>query len=517
MKTLIKYFMLTTLIIFGLTFIVLFYVENSKIQTSKAWLELEEEKVIKAEIKLIDEEVAIIISDLKYLKLRLQSVMNNSNEYNQLIEEWIIFASSKEKYDQIRFIDSNGYEKIRVNYNAGNPASVSQKELQFKGDHYYFNDSINLSEGQLYISPLDLNIENGQVELPRKPMIRLAMPLIIDGQTQGIVIVNYLAQDFLDKFQSAFDDSKGTLYLVNEDGYYLSSRDNKKDFAFMFESNKTLSFSSEYPEIWTRIRMKGGKIVSKQGLFTAVKLNFNEKILETAKEQVLFKEDEWYIISHILSNNKNYYYVQPQGFQIINEIIKNHRLLLLLLTLLTFIITALVYQNTKSFRQIRYLSEYDSMTGVLNRRAGFNSLKELLRTYDERSGRMFLCYLDVDGLKQVNDNLGHAYGDELLMLVVSVVRCVIRDSDLFIRLGGDEFLLVLHHMDKDVHQIIWRRIQNELNVINRSKKYKYIIRVSKGFVEITKGGPKDISILMKLADEQMYIDKESHRGSVLKE
>ena len=106
----------------------------------------------------------------------------------------MFFSFSKEirNYDQIRFIDETGQEIIRVDFDGGRPESIPQKLLQNKAERYYFKDTMKLGRREVYVSPLDLNVENGQVEQPHRPMIRFGTPIFDHlGQKRGVIIINY--------------------------------------------------------------------------------------------------------------------------------------------------------------------------------------------------------------------------------------------------------------------------------------------------------------------------------------
>ena len=92
------------------------------------------------------------------------------------------------------FLDSSGMEKIRVNYNKGDPWIVADEKLQDKSKRYYFADCLPLEEREVFISPLDLNVERGHLEKPFKPVIRFGTPIFdSEGNKDGVLIFNYLA------------------------------------------------------------------------------------------------------------------------------------------------------------------------------------------------------------------------------------------------------------------------------------------------------------------------------------
>ena len=113
-------------------------------------------------------EFGMILSDLLYLNRAYQRALLETDDYGNIAENWTVFSTQRGIYDQIRFIDTNGNEKIRINYGEQGGYVVPLQELQNKKDRYYFTETIQLNEGSVYVSPLDLNIEQGNVEIPYK-------------------------------------------------------------------------------------------------------------------------------------------------------------------------------------------------------------------------------------------------------------------------------------------------------------------------------------------------------------
>lgn len=132
------------------------------------------------------------------------------------------FSESRRIYDQIRYIDITGHEIVRVDIEGKDAYVVPQEELQDKGHRYYFKEAVKLDEGNIYVSELDLNREEGLIEAPYKPMLRYAIPVLDrEKQTRGILVLNVLADYLLkniltDKFLNGTDS-----YLLNRDGFYL--------------------------------------------------------------------------------------------------------------------------------------------------------------------------------------------------------------------------------------------------------------------------------------------------------
>ena len=94
-------------------------------------------------------------------------------------------------------------------------------------------------------------------------------------------------------------------------------------------------------------------------------------------------------------------------------------------------------------RKLRNLAEHDSLTGLPNRRLVYDRVRQALATARRNQWQVAICYLDLDGFKDVNDRYGHRTGDMVLQETAHRLNRVVRASDTVGRLGGDEFALVL--------------------------------------------------------------------------
>ena len=156
---------------------------------------------------------------------------------------------------------------MRVNFTANGAVIVPDADLQPKGERYYFRDSIRLGADEIYVSPLDLNIEHSQIEIPFKPMLRLGTPVFdTAGDKRGVVMLNVFGKQLLDDFRRAMGEARHAM-LVNRDGDWLSHPDPQKEWGFML--GKEVSFATTYPEVWRQLLARPkGTISSDTGLFT---------------------------------------------------------------------------------------------------------------------------------------------------------------------------------------------------------------------------------------------------------
>ena len=152
--------------------------------------------------------------------------------------------------------------------------------------------------------------------------------------------------------------------------------------------------------------------------------------------------------------------------------------------------------------ELRSLAERDSLTGVFNRR----QLMILLRRELERCKRtrtpLTIFYIDVDNLKDINDEFGHVEGDELLKNIAEAFMKGLRKVDIIARVGGDEFVIVIPSTNKRKAEKIIERIRTRLKEISKNKKYS--VDFSFGAYEVNPLESTSMENMISIADERMY-------------
>jgi diguanylate cyclase (GGDEF)-like protein len=160
--------------------------------------------------------------------------------------------------------------------------------------------------------------------------------------------------------------------------------------------------------------------------------------------------------------------------------------------------------------QLSNLAFTDELTGLYNRR-GFVPLTERQMRLGRRSGReMMLFFVDVDGLKRINDSFGHSEGDLALTRTAKVLRNTFRDSDVLARLGGDEFAALAIEATGHSEALITARLRRNLETAS-TKDPRYPLSLSLGVVRFDPRTKNSITQLMLQADKAMYEHK-AQRG-----
>ncbi len=160
--------------------------------------------------------------------------------------------------------------------------------------------------------------------------------------------------------------------------------------------------------------------------------------------------------------------------------------------------------------EIRQLSVTDELTQLNNRR-GFYLLADLaLRATLRDGGDLLLAFLDVDGLKRVNDEYGHDVGDLLIADVARVMTAALRDSAILARMGGDEFCVLVTNPE-DSPATLRQRLVEAFGRFNATGIRPYQLSASIGVVRCRASASTTVDELLARADKLMYADKKARQ------
>lgn len=169
------------------------------------------------------------------------------------------FLSNRPYYDQLRYLDEDGNELLRVKVANGQVTVVPRKELKNKSSSDYFRQTLSLKPGQVYVSPINLSRDNDQIEIPHKPIIRYGVPIYNQsGEKRGILVANILIERLFDLADNdnLSSELQQQFFVINQEGYYLRHPIPEKQWGFEF--NKNHNFKTDFSQAVVQQVLSGG-------------------------------------------------------------------------------------------------------------------------------------------------------------------------------------------------------------------------------------------------------------------
>ena len=153
------------------------------------------------------------------------------------------------------------------------------------------------------------------------------------------------------------------------------------------------------------------------------------------------------------------------------------------------------------------------MTGAYNRRYFYNTSKQMISIAKREEYNISVVMIDIDKFKNINDNYGHDIGDVIIKDLVTKVTENIRASDLFARFGGEEFVMLLNHINKNDSMDFCNKLRIILENSIPIDNIKYTVSIGISDILDT---DENIDIALKRADLALYEAKETGRNKVIK-
>ncbi len=167
-----------------------------------------------------------------------------------------------------------------------------------------------------------------------------------------------------------------------------------------------------------------------------------------------------------------------------------------------------ITERKKLAGELQRITITDELTGLYNRRGFFELATKQLHIASRQNNDLFLLYMDLDNMKQINDKFSHEMGDKALRETAKILKNVFRESDILSRLGGDEFVaLLLEIPEEENAQTAITRLHSHLKTANSQPKRPYELLLSTGLARYNHESPCSLEDLLSEADRQMYDHK----------
>jgi diguanylate cyclase len=412
----------------------------------------------------------------------------------QLATLFKVLMEANSAYLQIRLISAadHGMERVRVDRDDGTTRSIHGDDLQEKGHFDYVFETLTLKAGETYLSPFAINHEAGSHAGLDRPTVTLATPVVDDqGMVLGLVVIN-LDLNTTFELLSADLPRDYQLYLANGHGDLLIHPDPTHTFGF--DRGRRYFVQDEFPDLQDLV---GGTVHDKVLMATtgthaeapllaafiargiAVRSNESSIVIGLSRplQTVLLQSDRLernivqlvllvslgcillaVVVARALTRPINSVIAAVHRFSNDNQasplpIDRSDEIGVLARSFARMqdqIRQQLdVLQDNQN--KLEHLAQHDTLTGLPNRRRFMDRLDMTLERAKRTGDGFALLFIDIDKFKTINDSLGHATGDAVLLAVAQRLAQSMRKVDTAARLGGDEFVLMLDQFaDRDL-------------------------------------------------------------------
>lgn len=272
---------------------------QSRIRQKENNLLLMEKRLFEA---TVSDYIADAVTISEFVQVPSASPLEPIDTADEIARLFVIHTQHHDLYDQIRLIDKNGQEQVRVNRSNHSKVKVTPlSELQSKVGRPYFQKGFSVTNG-IYISSFDLNIEKNVLERPLKPVIRIATA-VPSMQENGkyLLVLNLRGAGLLGQLNHLETDGMRNMYLINNKGYWLKGPSKNVEWLFMYPSKIENSLNTKFPHVAQDILTQDhGQILLKEGLLTYTTIEpkaFIPEGLKNTKE--IISEEAWKIISYV--------------------------------------------------------------------------------------------------------------------------------------------------------------------------------------------------------------------------
>jgi len=467
-----------------------------------------------------------------------------------LADTFAAMLSAHPEYFQIRLIGigQGGQELVRVDRNGKRLTRVQGGDLQKRAGYPYVTGTFRLARGDIYLSDITINHEKGAHSGRDKPTVTVSTPVFAqDGKRLGLIAINIdlngLARLLKSNLPNAYQ-----LFLSNQSGDFLIHPDPQKTFGF--DRGKRILIQDTFKPVLSLLHGKGINVVTyvdegsqkQDGQVAAfVRLPFGDTIDKRfvilglsqpldniTRETTKLGWDTFQIIlafsglalilsmlvSRIVTGPLNAIVSAIRSFskeRVISTLplTRNDELGLLSRSFhdMQTQIVAHLSELNENRKALDYLARHDTLTGLPNRRMFFDRLEHAIVS-SRRSGKhLAVLFVDLDRFKEINDTLGHAAGDNVLVNFAKLLKATVREVDTVARLGGDEFVILLDSIN-DPQQVIVvvKKLHDLFQGAMQVNGREIHVHASIGSSIYPKDG-KDADELMQNADQAMYNSK----------
>ena len=474
-----------------------------------------------------------------------------SAEESRLVDAFKALMVVRPAYFQIRLISAthHGLELVRVDRDGSALLPIPEADLQEKAHYAYVFNTLRLGRGQVYLSDISINHEEGAHAGLNQPTVRVATPVLgDDGRVLGLIVINLDLNGLFDRLRSNLPNAYA-VYLSNHWGDFLIHPDPSE--AFGFDAGRRIFIQDAFKSVEGLIRGVGGSLVT-----TAGPMDQHSDGLVAAFVRLPYgaqTEDKRFVILGMSQPMSNVIQeIDRQGWKTVQMIALVGFLAVILAMVVAGRVTRPLHQMTRAMalfaenqtvshlnfkRQdeigvlaaslnvmqntlvanlheldesreaIRHLAQHDGLTGLPNRALFADRLQQAVAQAQRDQSRLAVMFVDLDNFKPINDTYGHQVGDSLLTTVAQRMQACVRNADTVGRVGGDEFVVLLPWVQTQQDaSVVAEKICDSINKVMLIDGHSLVISASVG-VAIYPDHAKEQFSLLRQADAAMYMAK----------
>lgn len=321
-KTIFYYLVTTTLVFFSLV-ATYYFKKHQQLErdvvaqtTQQAFQQL---SYSEREYQSVRNQFTSIVELLSHNHDLYDYIKQPSSMNRKVVEQmWASVANNQKWYSQIRFLDLDGNEKIRLNYANGYAEASNVEQLQNKAHRDYYRYAQELGLDEIGVWGIDLQLEHGQIVKPYQPALRLITPVYIADNRAGYLVLNINVRYLTSRLNYSPDEAFRS-ELISEQGYYLSGDEPDELYGNVLVERKEHNFSHVYPIVWRMMQdKKSGFLNENQHLVVFHQIHLSDQetlylVIDFSDEQL---EEIAYLENEILMQEATLVFILTLAFVI---------------------------------------------------------------------------------------------------------------------------------------------------------------------------------------------------------
>lgn len=403
-----------------------------------------------------------------------------SKENKERLEgAWQSFFFDNLLAKRLTYIDINGMERVRVDFDAQDGSILIPTQYQDRSEYPFFIRANKHKSNEIFEQSLDLLVDHGQFVKPYELAFRIIKPIVLNQKRVGYLVMHTDMDEFEEDVQQNIN-SERHMKKVNAHGFYILGQSPEKLHGGLLIEHNDFNIRKDLPELWQAMLKK------KEGVWQG-----DDKVYVFRKHRELFGEHEpFYVMYYELDQGE----LKGEALQQIKpELSLMIGIWVLVFVLATVIVTFYFVQKKKTKSKLYALAYHDPLTKLYNRIRITQEIKKYIKSGDNVS----LIYVDLHELRQINESYSYQVGD--LVLIEIGERLLNFGNSLAVgRVADNSFAMLVHGDNKNKLERCIEKLQEYLHEpVNVSGKFSIRITTTLGVARLPHDAQTPTELLLK--------------------